>query len=151
MARRTLAGVAVVEGTGLHTGRAATARCFGAPSGQGIVFRRTDLDGSPSIPARISEVQSTERRTALGRGDVSVQTVEHLLAAAASLALEGFIHCTDGVEALGATFDRHYGADRRPFLALTLDLDAVGEPWRYDVPESPYPHIYGPIRRDAIL
>jgi uncharacterized protein (DUF952 family) len=71
--------------------------------------------------------------------------------AAASLALEGFIHCTDGVEALGATFDCHYGTDRRAFLALRLDLDAVGEPWRYDVPDSPYPHIYGPIRRDAIL
>ena len=23
---------------------------------------------------------------------------------------EGFIHCTDGVDALGATFDRHYAA-----------------------------------------
>jgi len=70
--------------------------------------------------------------------------------AAASLALEGFIHCTDGVEALGATFDRHYGADRRPFLALTVDLDALDELWRYDLPDSPYPHIYGPIRRAAI-
>jgi uncharacterized protein (DUF952 family) len=70
--------------------------------------------------------------------------------AAASLVLEGFIHCTDGVEALGATFDRHYASDRRPFLALTVDLDATEEPWRYDVLDSPYPHIYGPIRRAAI-
>jgi UDP-3-O-[3-hydroxymyristoyl] N-acetylglucosamine deacetylase / 3-hydroxyacyl-[acyl-carrier-protein] dehydratase len=88
MARRTLAGTAVVKGTGLHTGRAATARCLGAPSGQGIVFRRVDLPGSPVIPARISEVQSTERRTALGQGEASVQTVEHLLAAAAALSLD---------------------------------------------------------------
>jgi UDP-3-O-[3-hydroxymyristoyl] N-acetylglucosamine deacetylase / 3-hydroxyacyl-[acyl-carrier-protein] dehydratase len=88
MARRTLAGTAVVEGSGLHTGRAATARCLGAPSGQGIVFRRVDLPGSPCIPARISEVQSTERRTALGQGEASVQTVEHLLAAAAALSLD---------------------------------------------------------------
>jgi uncharacterized protein (DUF952 family) len=70
---------------------------------------------------------------------------------AASLADEGFIHCTDGVEALGATFDRHYGGDPRPFLALTVDLDEVGAPWRFDVPGSPYPHIYGPIRREAII
>lgn len=70
--------------------------------------------------------------------------------AAASLDEEGFIHCTDGVEALGATFDRYYAADRRAFLALTLDLDALDVPWRYDVARSPYPHIYGPIARSAV-
>jgi uncharacterized protein (DUF952 family) len=70
---------------------------------------------------------------------------------AASLASEGFIHCTDGVAALGETFDRYYAADLRPFLALTLDLDALDAPWRYDVPDSPYPHIYGPIARSAVV
>jgi uncharacterized protein (DUF952 family) len=70
---------------------------------------------------------------------------------AASLADEGFIHCTDGVPALGITFDRYYAADPRPFLALTLDLDALDVPWRYDVPGSPYPHVYGPIARSAIV
>jgi uncharacterized protein (DUF952 family) len=68
-----------------------------------------------------------------------------------SIATEGFIHCTDGVEALGETFDRYYAADARPFLALTVDLDALDVPWRYDVPGSPYPHVYGPIDRRAIL
>jgi uncharacterized protein (DUF952 family) len=71
--------------------------------------------------------------------------------AAASLATEGFVHCTDGVAPLGVTFDRYYAADARPFLALTLDLDALAVPWRYDVPDSPYPHIYGPIARAAII
>jgi uncharacterized protein (DUF952 family) len=70
---------------------------------------------------------------------------------AASLEGEGFIHCTDGVAALGVTFDRYYAPDPRPFLALTLDLDALDVPWRYDVPDSPYPHIYGRIARSAIL
>ena len=69
---------------------------------------------------------------------------------AVGYAREGFIHCTDGVEALGATFDRHYGSDGRPFLALTIDLDALDVPWRFDVAGSPYPHIYGPVRRAAI-
>ena len=53
--------------------------------------------------------------------------------------------------ALGATFDEHYGSDPRPFLALTVDLDAIDVPWRFDVPGSPYPHVYGPIARTAIL
>ena len=69
----------------------------------------------------------------------------------ASLTTEGFIHCTDGVAALGKTFDRYYATDPRPFLALTLDLDALDVPWRYDVPGSPYPHIYGQIERSAIV
>ena len=70
---------------------------------------------------------------------------------AASLATEGFIHCTDGVAALGETFDRYYAADPRAFMALTLDLDALDVPWRYDVAGSPYPHIYGPIARAAVF
>ena len=43
VARRTLAQNARVSGIGLHTGASASAVCRGAPSGQGIVFRRTDL------------------------------------------------------------------------------------------------------------
>jgi len=68
-----------------------------------------------------------------------------------SLADEGFIHCTDGADALIATANRHYRDDPRDFLALTLDLDRVTSPWRYDEPGKPYPHIYGPIDRVAIL
>jgi uncharacterized protein (DUF952 family) len=70
---------------------------------------------------------------------------------AASLATEGFIHCTDGIDALGVTFERYYAANTRPFLALTVELDALDVPWRYDVPGSPYPHIYGAIRPAAIV
>jgi uncharacterized protein (DUF952 family) len=70
---------------------------------------------------------------------------------AASLAREGFIHCTDGVTALGVTFDRYYALDGRPFVALTVDLELLDVPWRYDVAVSPYPHIYGPITRAAVV
>ena len=42
-----------------------------------------------------------------------------------SLATEGFTHCTDGVGELGATFDRFYASDPRPFVAINLDLDAL--------------------------
>ena len=70
---------------------------------------------------------------------------------AASLEPEGFVHCTDGLEPLGVTFDRHYADDQRVFVALKVDLDALDVPWRYDVPGSPYPHVYGPIGREAVL
>jgi uncharacterized protein (DUF952 family) len=68
-----------------------------------------------------------------------------------SLEREGFIHCTDGADAMCDTANRHYGNDPRPFVVLTVDLDAAGSPWRIDEPGSPYPHVYGPIDRAAIL
>src|SRR4051795_8967303 len=98
MSRRTLAQSAPVSGTGLHTGSQVSAVCQAAPPGQGIVFRRTDLPGAPEIPARLGEVQSTERRTVLGHGETVVQTVEHLLAAAAALQLDDLIIELDGPE-----------------------------------------------------
>jgi uncharacterized protein (DUF952 family) len=66
-------------------------------------------------------------------------------------AREGFIHCTDGLDALGATFDRHYLTDPRPFVTLTVDLDALDVPWRYDVAGSPDPHSDGAIPWPAII
>jgi len=88
VARRTLAKSACVHGIGLHTGSPVEAICQPASPGQGIVFRRTDLPGEPIIPARLNAVQSTERRTVLGEGETVVQTVEHLLAAAAALQID---------------------------------------------------------------
>jgi UDP-3-O-[3-hydroxymyristoyl] N-acetylglucosamine deacetylase/3-hydroxyacyl-[acyl-carrier-protein] dehydratase len=98
MSRRTLAAEAAIQGTGLHSGRKASARCLAAEPGQGIVFRRVDLPGSPVIPARLSQVRSTERRTALGEGDRTVETVEHLLAAAAALQIDDLTVELDGPE-----------------------------------------------------
>ena len=70
---------------------------------------------------------------------------------AASLADEGFIHCTDGEAELLATANRHYREDDRSFVALTIDLDAAGSPWRIEDPAGIYPHIYGPIARASIV
>ncbi len=98
MARRTLAGEATLCGTGLHGGRPASARCLAGAPGQGILFRRTDLPGAPQVPARLSQVQATDRRTALGAGQATVQTVEHLLAAAAALELDDLTVELDGPE-----------------------------------------------------
>ena len=70
---------------------------------------------------------------------------------APSLATEGFIHCTDGVEAVIATANRHYRADPRPYVVLTVDLDRVGSPWRFDDPDGAYPHVYGPMHPHAVI
>ena len=70
---------------------------------------------------------------------------------AASLATEGFIHCTDGADEMVATANRHYREDPRDFLVLTVDLDAAGSPWRLEDERGIYPHVFGPIERAAII
>jgi uncharacterized protein (DUF952 family) len=69
----------------------------------------------------------------------------------ASLAEEGFIHCTDGQREVVATANRHYLGDLRPFVVLTIDLDRVTAPWSVEDPAGIYPHVHGPIDRAAIL
>jgi acetolactate synthase I/II/III large subunit len=71
--------------------------------------------------------------------------------APASLATEGFVHCTDGVEGLRASGDRYYRADPRSFLVATIDLGRLGDAWRYDDAERRFPHIYRAIPRDAVV
>ena len=70
---------------------------------------------------------------------------------APSLETEGFIHCTDGAVAMIATANRHYRSDARSFLFLTIDLDRVGCPWSVEDRAGIYPHVFGPIDREAIL
>jgi uncharacterized protein (DUF952 family) len=71
--------------------------------------------------------------------------------AAPSLATEGFIHCTDGEDEVIATANRYYRDDPRPYLVLTVDLDAVGAPWRTDDPAGIYPHVFGPVPPSAVV
>src|SRR5881394_666277 len=84
IARRSITNQTVVRGTGLHTGAATEATFLPATAGRGIVFRRTDLGGRPEVPARLTEVEAVERRTAIGHGEATIHTVEHLLAAVAA-------------------------------------------------------------------
>jgi uncharacterized protein (DUF952 family) len=64
---------------------------------------------------------------------------------------ENFIHCTDGAKNLAATGNRFYRADRREFVALVIDKGRVGPPVIYEDPDRIFPHIYGPLNRDAII
>lgn len=69
---------------------------------------------------------------------------------AESLQSEGFIHCSYQ-EQLDAVVQRYYSAASRVFI-LTIDTDKLSS----KLVEEPstnneiYPHIYGPINREAI-
>lgn len=98
MARRTVATSVDVHGTGLHTGAETSVRISPGRAGEGIVFQRTDLPDSPTIRARTTQVNATERRTSLSEGKATVETVEHLLAAAQALRLDDLLVEIDGPE-----------------------------------------------------
>jgi len=98
MARRTLARSGTLSGIGLHTGALTTVTVRPSAAGTGVVFRRLDLPGTPVIPARLDQVEATERRTAIGHGATTIHTVEHLLAAVAALELDDVEVELDGPE-----------------------------------------------------
>ena len=87
-----------IRGTGLHTGQPVTLTFHPAPDNHGFVFRRTDLEGSPEIPADVTYVVDTSRGTTLGIGEARVHTVEHTLAALAGLELDNILIDLDGPE-----------------------------------------------------
>jgi UDP-3-O-acyl N-acetylglucosamine deacetylase len=74
-------------------------RFLPAPPDSGIAFVRTDVDPPVRIPADISQATPMERRTALGQGDVTVETVEHVLSAVWGMGIDNLTIETDSPEA----------------------------------------------------
>ncbi|MDQ3780647.1 MAG: DUF952 domain-containing protein [Chloroflexota bacterium] len=66
-------------------------------------------------------------------------------------ATEGFIHCTDGEANLVRVANLFYQSDPRPHVVLVIDLDRVTAPVRYEDPERIFPHLYGPLNREAVV
>jgi uncharacterized protein (DUF952 family) len=66
-------------------------------------------------------------------------------------ALEGFIHTTEGREAVSITLTKYYKSSAEPWVVLYINQDRVTAPIRYDDPAEVFPHIYGPLNRDAII
>lgn len=59
-------------------------------------------------------------------------------------------YCTDGLENLLQIANRNYKDDPREYLLLVIDKERVGAPIRYEDQQGIYPHIYGPVPREAI-
>ncbi len=88
-------------GIGLHSGRKIAMSLNPAPAGHGISFRRTDLPGTPEIPARYDHVVDTRLCTVIGlpgQPEVRVGTVEHVLAALAGCGISNAVIEVDGPE-----------------------------------------------------
>ncbi|AFZ59338.1 UDP-3-O-acyl-N-acetylglucosamine deacetylase [Anabaena cylindrica FACHB-243] len=98
MHQHTLAAEITQTGVGLHSGVSTHVRILPAEVGSDRYFVRVDLPNSPIIPAQVAAVSHTMLSTQLGEGDVSVRTVEHLLAALAAMGVDNARIEIDGPE-----------------------------------------------------
>lgn len=115
MYQKTIRQPVSVSGIGLHSGKTVDLRIAPAPPNFGIVFH---VVGHPEpIPAAPESVVDSHYATTVGRNGTRIQTVEHLLAAAAGLGIDNLDITVDGAE-IPAT-----DGSAKPFVAL---LTAAG-------------------------
>ena len=86
--QRTLKQIARTVGIGLHSGTKVQLALRPAAADTGVVFRRIDVDPPVDIPLMPENVVDTRMATTIGRGDVRVATIEHLMSALAGLGID---------------------------------------------------------------
>lgn len=89
--QRTLKAQVEATGVGLHSGEKVKLALLPAAIDTGIVFRRTDLPGKPTIQATPDAVKDTRMCSALEDNGARVSTVEHLMSALAGLGVDNII------------------------------------------------------------
>ena len=80
-----------LDGVGIHTGQDVKLSFKPADSDTGYVFKRLDLDGSPTIEALSKYVINTQRGTTLEKNGVKLKTIEHVLAALVGLEIDNVL------------------------------------------------------------
>ncbi|MCX4763616.1 DUF952 domain-containing protein [Streptomyces sp. NBC_01275] len=80
--------------------------------------------------------------------------------APASLAEDGFVHCSPDEETTLGVVNAFYGPGPRPLVALLLDEERLTArcAWEAAAPTPPpgvaastlFPHVFGPLDRDAV-
>jgi len=79
----------------------------------------------------------------------------------ATLATEGFVHCTAGDELMLTVANRFY-AGAEDLVAVALETDRLTSEVRWETPAHPdgsaasgdepaFPHVYGPLDGDAVV
>lgn len=90
--QRTIKNNAVVEGLGVFSGAPCLLRFCPAPEDTGIVFVRTDTITPVEIPAEVEFLSHRPHRTtSLTKDNVSVETIEHVMAAVSGMGIDNII------------------------------------------------------------
>ncbi|MHC4517674.1 MAG: UDP-3-O-acyl-N-acetylglucosamine deacetylase [Planctomycetota bacterium] len=96
--QRTIKGEGKLAGKGLFGGQEAQVSFRPAPDDAGVVFVRTDVAGAVRIAALAPNVAQRSRRTSIKKGEISVETVEHCLAAVQALEIDNLLVEVEGAE-----------------------------------------------------
>ena len=96
--QQTLAAPISFSGKGLHTGVTVNMTVNPAADNNGIVFRRIDLEGTPTVPALCEYVTDTSRGTTIEKGDANVSTIEHIISALWTMGVDNAVIDIDGPE-----------------------------------------------------
>lgn len=103
--QRTIKNQAAISGVGLHTGNKVNLVFKPATVNSGIQFARSDIKDKPLIKAdyqHLLALNRTLRRTSLGiASEIEIQTIEHLMAAIAGLAIDNLFIEIDNNEIPG--------------------------------------------------
>lgn len=150
MKQKTLSREFEVEGIGLHTGKTVKLICRPAIAGTGIVFKRTDLEGQPEIPALISNLDSTFRSTCLSAKDAMVSTTEHLLSALQGMQVDNAIVELNGPEipildGSGQAFVKAIESVGITILAEEREYLELDKPLEFKDAESGAEYLYLPV------
>ena len=94
---QTVRAAAECKGIGLHSGAPVHLRILPAPSGSGIVFRRTDLDDF-EVEATGRNIARVSYATSLMKKGVLISTTEHLLSAFIGTGIDNAIVELDNLE-----------------------------------------------------
>jgi UDP-3-O-[3-hydroxymyristoyl] N-acetylglucosamine deacetylase/3-hydroxyacyl-[acyl-carrier-protein] dehydratase len=96
--QKTIKSEAKLNGRGLFGGKEAKVVFRPAPAETGINFVRTDVPEPVRISATASNLAERSRRTTIKKGSVSIETIEHCLAAVNALEIDNLIIEVNGPE-----------------------------------------------------
>ncbi|HEY0789223.1 MAG TPA: UDP-3-O-acyl-N-acetylglucosamine deacetylase [Thermoanaerobaculia bacterium] len=95
--RKTIGTPVAIEGIGIHSGIYTKVELHPAAAGSGLTFVRTDLHHL-RIPALLASTTALDYATSVGKDDVSIGTVEHLLSAVHAAGISDLDVRIDGPE-----------------------------------------------------
>jgi UDP-3-O-[3-hydroxymyristoyl] N-acetylglucosamine deacetylase / 3-hydroxyacyl-[acyl-carrier-protein] dehydratase len=117
--QRTIREPRAMDGIGLHTGAPVRMRISPADVDTGVIFRRSDLQGQPTVKAGTDRVVGTDRGTTLGVGETRIHTIEHVLSAVVGMVVDNLVVDLDGPEPPAAD------GSAQPFVDLLRSAGVV--------------------------
>ncbi len=96
--QKTIKSEGKISGRGMFGGEETKLVFRPAPADSGITFVRTDVPEPVRISAVVSNLAERSRRTTIKKGSVSIETIEHCLAAVNAIEIDNLIVEVDGPE-----------------------------------------------------